>query len=68
MDRSQHVVGKSSIESGLHLPLRCANRIAMLDGLLRAVPLMLTIFPTRSGNIQPAARLCIAPMDDPTLA
>ena len=30
-------------------PLRCAKRIAMAEGLLRAVPLMETIFATRSG-------------------
>ena len=51
-----------------NVPLRCAYRTATLDGLLRAVPLILTTFPTRFGNIQPAARLCIAPMEDPTLA
>ena len=42
--------------------------MAIALGLLRAVPLMLTTFPTRSGNNQPAARLCIAPIELPTLA
>lgn len=52
----------------LYSPLRCANRIAIALGLLRAVPLMLTTLPTLSGNNHPAARLCMAPMEDPTLA
>ena len=53
---------------GKTIPLRCAYRIATLDGVVRAVPLMLTTLPTRFENIQPAARLCMAPMEDPTLA
>ena len=49
-------------------PCRCVYRIAMLYGWLRAHPLMLTILPTRSGNMTPAARLCMPPMLAPTLA
>jgi hypothetical protein len=49
-------------------PLRCAYLMAMLEGVLLAVPLMLTIFPTRLGKSHPAARLCIPPIEDPTLA
>lgn len=57
-----------AIRATVDAPLRCANRIAIALGLLRAVPLMLTTFPTRSGYNQPAARLCIAPIELPTLA
>ena len=49
-------------------PLLCANLIAMALGLLLAVPLILTTFPTLSGNNHPAAKLCIAPIELPTLA
>jgi hypothetical protein len=49
-------------------PLRWAYLMAMLEGVLLAVPLMLTIFPTRLGKSHPAARLCIPPIEDPTLA
>ena len=59
--------GDDKEENG-NLPLLCANLIAIALGLLLAVPLMLTTFPTLSGNNHPAARLCIAPMEDPTLA
>ena len=57
-----------AIRTVVDAPLRCANRIAIALGLLRAVPLMLTTLPTRSGYSQPAARLCIAPIELPTLA
>lgn len=50
------------------IPLRCAYLIAMAEGLLLAVPLILATFPTRSGWSQPAAMLCIPPMEQPTLA
>ena len=55
-------------DMNVDLPLLCANRMAMALGLLRAVPLMLTTLPTLSGKSQPAARDCMAPMEEPTLA
>ena len=55
-------------KASLAVPLLWANRIAMLPGLVRAVPLMLTIFRTRSGYSHPAAKLCMPPIELPTLA
>ena len=40
----------------------------MLDGLLRALPLMLTTLPTRSGARCASATDCMPPMLLPTLA
>lgn len=40
----------------------------MLYGWLRAQPLMVAMRPTRSGNRLPAARLCMPPILEPTLA
>jgi hypothetical protein len=50
------------------IPLLCAYLIATLPGLLLAVPLILTTFPTLVGSNHAAAKLCIPPIDEPTLA
>jgi hypothetical protein len=53
---------------GGNSPVLCKNLEAMAIGGVLAVPLMLTTFPTLSGNNHPAAKLCVAPIELPTLA